>query len=87
MFETIKLYIMAAIAVVVAAFAAMFAYRGQRIDTLETELGVAETKAAVTAKVVEADREVADFEATNKVERAKAEARDYDEINDNFYSI
>lgn len=65
MFEQIKVYIYAAIAVVVAIFAAVFKYRGMKIDSLETEVEYHEKK-----------DEAQDFEKQNVEAAAKAEADD-----------
>ena len=87
MFNTFKLWAYGIGAAVIAVAISMFKYRGNKIDTLETELEAAEANAQVVDKVLEAEREVTSFEADNRVAAAKAEARDYDDIQKHFYSI
>ena len=72
---------------IVMVFVAIFKYRGNKIANLEVELEVEQTKSKVVAKVIKAEKEVAEFTANNRVAAAKAEARDYEDITEHFYNI
>ena len=87
MFDTIKMYGAAALAVVIAIFVGMFKYRGAKIDSLEEDLVEEANKARVVEQAIKAERKVLDFESDNRVAAAKAEARDYEDVSKHFYSI
>lgn len=87
MFNQIKIYIATAAAVVISIFWMVFKKRGQDIENLNTELAAEKEKAIVVDKVVEAKEKKYAFEAESRVEKAKAEAKDYENITDNFYNI
>ena len=87
MFTQIKGYLAIAGAFLVALLFGIFKYRGQKIDNLEVELEVAEEKAKVVDKVIKAEKDVLEFETEARVKAAKAEARDYENITEHFYSI
>ena len=87
MFDQIKMYAGLAIAFVVAIFIGIFQYRGAKIDDLKEDLEEAEEDAFVQAVVTHNKLKKADFEANGRIAAAKAEARDYENITEDFYSI
>ena len=74
MFSAVKGYLYAAGALALAAAYAVFQYRGNKIVELEADVQEAESKAAVTEKVIEGEREIMGYESANAVEAVKAEA-------------
>lgn len=92
-FGSLKGYLYAAGAIVFTALVGIYKYRGFKVEKLEAEVEEAEGKAAVTDKVIEAERKVNDFETQNKVAAAKAgQPHDYGVDHDEdpskrFYSI
>lgn len=87
MFDTLKLYGSIALLAIVGIFMALFSYRGSRIDSLTDDLQTAKGKAEVVDKVIKEDRRVQEVNVDNKIAKAKAEARDYEEISGSFYSL
>lgn len=90
MFSTIKIYLMAAGAAMIAIFIAIYKLRGNKIDKLEKEAIVKDAKIVVAAKVVKKEKEAARFVADNRVAVAIAEAADEETIkhydpNERFY--
>ena len=87
MFSALKGYLVAAGAAAIFIFAAIFKYRGNKIENLEVELEVEKTKAKVAKKVADNENEVSAFEAANKEAAKIVDKRDIDEINKHFFSI
>ncbi len=87
MFGGIKGYLALAGAAAAAIFIGIFKYRGIKIEDLEEDLEVAEHKAEVVEEVVKSEKSRVKFEAESRVKKAKAEARDYENITDTDYSI
>lgn len=75
-FDQIKVYIYMAFGFIVMAFLAVFKYRGERIDSLETEVKQHEKK-----------DKAQDFEKQNVEAAARAEAEDDKIINSDHYTI
>ena len=73
MFGSIKTGIVAIFGAIVLIFGFVFKLRGDKIEELEIEAGVAEQEAAVTARTVENEKEAAQFVADNRVAKVEAE--------------
>jgi len=76
MFDQFKVYFYAFVAIVVAGFAAVFKYRGMKIDKLESDVEYHEAK-----------DKAQDFEKQNVEAAAKAEAQDVKDISVGTYTI
>lgn len=76
MFSTIKMYLAAGFAAVVAIFVAIYKARGNKIEKLEVEARVADTAKKTTAKVVANKKKVAQFVADNRVAKIEMEVTD-----------
>lgn len=74
--DNIKSFLVAAALIAAAVFAALFKYRGERIDSLEDEVANHEAK-----------DKAQDFEANNREAAAKAEAQDERDITSGTYTI
>jgi len=76
MFAQLKAYLLAAAGIAIAVFAAVFKYRGMKIDKLEHEV-----------KEHEAKDKAQDFVADNREAAARAEAKDHEVITDGTYTF
>ena len=89
MFGEIKVYLYAAIAVVVAGFLAVFKYRGMKIDRQEDELENKEQELQSVHKYHEAKDKVQDFEKDNAAAAASVGGDRFGKpyVNDGHYTI
>ncbi len=78
----IKIYVMAAGAAIIAIFIGVYKYRGFKVEELEAEVDAKDKELEVVVKVVEQEREVAEFTADNRVAKAKAEIVDEEVVKD-----
>ena len=74
----IKSYLAAAVTAVVAILAAMYKYRGSKIEELESVVEAKDKELEVAAKVVKQEKKVAKFVADNMVAKAEAEHEEDD---------
>ncbi len=74
---------MAAGAAIVSVFIAIYKLRGEKVDRLEKEAVAKDAEIEVAAKVVEKEKQAAEFVANNRVAMAIAEAED-DKTNKHY---
>jgi len=89
MFDTIKLYGAAALAIIVAAFLAVFKYRGMKIDSQEAELEDRKEELEEVVKYHENKDKVQSFEKDNAVAAAKTGGDRFGTpyVNDGSYTL
>lgn len=78
---SIKMYLAAGLAGVVAIFVALFKFRGIKITRLEQEASIKDTKIEAASKVTEMEKKAAQFVADNRVARAVAEGEDAKDLD------
>jgi len=81
MIETLRKYTTAIITAVVLLFAAVFKYRGNKIENLQEDIKRKENEAEVVAKIVEHNKKAASYVADNRVAKEVAENEEINYIN------